>query len=188
MFNFKEFIENLKEKAEKKDIIEKYEKLVEPLSNKFEDTIIYRDYLSKFNMEELNLIYPESIDESFDWDLLLRLIVSSFSSSYLLNVDKNSEKMEMIINVSAWEKHIAKKLQELWWFQISRMYEIYIEEQMNLEILAHEDENEKDIVLTQRTSNLDKWQLTLNKLDYNKEKIKEEEERQEKLDDLMWKL
>lgn len=188
MFSFNEFIENLRENPEKKDIVEKYEKLVEPINENFQDTIIYKDYLSKFDLQNIDIIYPEYVDENFDWDLLLRLVVSSFSSSYLLNIEQDSEKMEMIINVSAWEKHIAKKLQELWGFQIARMYEIYIEEQMNLEILAHEDENEKDIVLTQRTSNLDKWQLALNKLNSSKERQEAEQEKQDKLNDLMWQL
>jgi hypothetical protein len=51
MFDFKTFIENLSENPEKKDIVEKYEKLVESLPEKFEDTIIYKNYLSKFNLD-----------------------------------------------------------------------------------------------------------------------------------------
>jgi hypothetical protein len=68
------------------------------------------------------------------------------------------------------------------------MYEIYVEEQMNLEILANEDENEKDIVLAQRQSNLDKWNLVLDNLKVRKLKEQEEKEKQEKLDDLMSQL
>jgi cell division septal protein FtsQ len=68
------------------------------------------------------------------------------------------------------------------------MYEIYIEEQMNLEILAHEDEKEKDIVLSQRANNLDKWKLTLDNLVVSQLKEKEEKEKEEKIDDLMSQL
>jgi len=188
MFNFKEFIENLKDTDEKKDIVEKYEKLVEPILEKFEDTIIYKDYLSKFNISDLDLLYPQYIDEEFDWNLLIRLIISSFSSSYLLDFDQDTWKLELVINVSAQDKSIAKKLSELWGFQISRMYEIYIEEQMNLEILAHEDEKEKDIVLTQRTSNLDKWNLVIDNIKVKKNKEQEEKEKKDKLDNLMNQL
>ena len=188
MFDFKEFIENLKDSDEKKDIVEKYEKLVEPLPEKFEDTIIYKDYLSKFNVDNLDLLYPEYIDEEFDWDLLIRLVISSFSSSYVLDTDEETWKLELVINVSAGDKRIAKKLSELWGFQIARMYEIYIEEQMNLEILAHEDEKEKDIVLTQRTSNLDKWKLVLDNIQVKKLKEEDEKEKKNKIDDLMNQL
>jgi len=148
MFNFKEFIENLKENDEKKDIVEKY---VESLPEKFEDTIIYKDYLTKFNTSNLDLLLPEYIDEDFDFELLVRLVIWSFSSSYVLEKD-------------------------------------YIEEQMNLEILAHEDEKEKDIVLSQRANNLDKWKLTLDNLIVAKLKEEEEQEKEEKLNDLMNQL
>jgi len=188
MFNFKEFIENLKENDEKKDIVEKYEKNVENLSENFEDTIIYKDYLSKFNTDNLDLLLPEYIDEDFDFDLLVKLVIGSFSSSYVLEKDQDTWKMELLINVSAWDKHVAKKLSELWGFQIARMYEIYIEEQMNLEILAHEDEKEKDIVLSQRANNLDKWKLTLDNLIVSKLKEEEEQEKEDKLNDLMNQL
>lgn len=188
MFNFKEFIENLKELDEKKDIVEKYEKLVEPLTEDFKDTIIFKDYLSKFDVDWIDLLLPEYIDEDFDFELLLRLVISSFSSSYVLEKNEETWKIELIINVSAWEKHVAKKLSELWGFQIARMYEIYIEEQMNLEILAHEDEKEKDIVLSQRAANIDKWKLTMENLKVKELKEKEESEKNEKLDDLMNQL
>lgn len=188
MFNFKNFIETLQDSEEKKDIIDKYEKLVEVVPEKFEDTIIYKDYLSKFYIWDLKLLYPEYIDKEFDWDLLIRLVISSFSSSYAIDYDEETWKSELIINVSAGDKHIAKKLSELWGFQIARMYEIYIEEQMNLEILAHEDEKEKDIVLSQRSSNLDKWKLVLDNMQAQKLKEKEEKEKKNKLDDLMNQL
>jgi len=90
MFNFKEFIENLKDSEEKKDIVAKYEKLVETIPEKFEDTIIYKDYLSKFNVADLDLLYPDYIDEDFDWNLLIRLVISSFSSSYVLDNDEET--------------------------------------------------------------------------------------------------
>jgi len=188
MFNFKEFIENLKDSEEKKDIVAKYEKLVETIPEKFEDTIIYKDYLSKFNVADLDLLYPDYIDEDFDWNLLIRLVISSFSSSYVLDNDEETWKIELVINVSAGDKYIAKNLSELWGFQIARMYEIYIEEQMNLEILVHEDEKEKDIVLTQRSSNLDKWKLIVDNTQVKKLKEEEEKEKKNKIDDLMNQL
>jgi len=188
MFDFEGFIESLRENEEKKEIVEKYEKLVEPLPSKFEDTIIYKDYLSKFDTSKIDLLLPEYIDDDFDWDLLLKLVIGSFSSTYVLDVDEETGKDVLVINVSAGDKHVAKKLSELWGFQIARMYEIYIEEQMNLEILAHEDEKEKDIVLSQRAANLNKWKLVLENLEAKKLKEQVEKEKEEKLNDLMSQL
>jgi len=188
MFDFKNFIENLRENPEKKDIPEKYEKFVEPLPEKFEDTKIYKDYLSKFNTEGIELKLPEFVDDDFDWDLLLRLVLGSFSSTYVLEYLPEEKKYELIINVSAGDKHVAKKLSELWGFQIARMYEIYIEEQMNLEILANESENEKEIVLAQRQANLDKWKLVLDNLEAEKMKEQVNKEKEQKLNDLLNQL
>jgi len=187
MFDFKVFIENLRENPEKKDTVEKYEKLVEPIPEKFEETKVYKDYLSKFDTSGIDLVLPEFIDEDFDWDLLLKLIVGSFSSTYVFEKTDDG-KFELVINVSAGDKHVAKKLSELWGFQIARMYEIYIEEQMNLEILAHEDEKEAEIVYAQRDANLEKWKLARENMEAEKLKEQAEKEKEEKLNDLMSQL
>jgi hypothetical protein len=113
MFDFKVFIENLRENPEKKDTVEKYEKLIEPLPDKFEDTKIYKEYLSKFDTQGVDLVLPEFIDEDFDWDLLLKLVLGSFSSTYVFEKTDDG-KLELVINVSAGDKHVAKKLSELW--------------------------------------------------------------------------
>jgi len=188
MFDFEAFIESLKDNNEKKEIVEKYEKFVEKMPVRFEDTIIYKDYLSKFDISDLDLLYPEYIDDNFDWDLLLKLVLGSFSSTYVIEKDEETWKDVLVINVSSWDKNAVKKLNELWGFQIARMYEIYIEEQLNLEILAHEDEKEKDIVLSSRAWNLDKWKLALENLKMKRMKEDEEKEKQSKLDDLMSQL
>ena len=187
MFDFKVFIENLRENPEKKDTVEKYEKLVEPIPEKIEETIIYKNYLSKFDVSDINLVLPEFVDEEFDWDLLLKFILASFSSSYVFE-KVDDDKYELIINVSAGDKHVAKKLSELWGFQIARMYEIYIEEQMNLEILAHEDEKEAEIVYSQREANLDKWRLVRENMEAEKLKEQTEKEKEKKINDLMSQL
>lgn len=187
MLDFKVFIENLKENPEKREIIEKYEKLVENLPDDFRQTIIWKDYLSKFDTEWIELVMPEFIDEEFDLDLLFRLIIWSFSSTYVLEKAENW-KYELIINVSVGDKSIAKKFSELWGFQIARMYEIYIEEQMNLEILKHEDEKEAEVIESQRLANLERWKLVKDNLEAEKLKELEEEEKQKKLNDLMSKL
>lgn len=80
------------------------------------------------------------MDEDFDWDLLLRLILGSFSSDYQLAMNEERNLNDLIITVKNGDQSITKTIAELWSFQILRIYEIYIEEQLNMEILRAEDE------------------------------------------------
>jgi hypothetical protein len=55
----------------------------------------------------------------------------------------------------------VKKVSELRSFQIQRLYEIYVEEQLNLQILKHEDENEKNAIEQERIMRLKRRQAIL---------------------------
>lgn len=80
LFDFQAFIEELREKPEKKQIVEKYEKLFGPIQGEIKDQIRYKEYLSKFLPMEYKA--PEELKNDFDWDLLQQLVVGSFSSDY----------------------------------------------------------------------------------------------------------
>ena len=60
---------------------------------------------------------------------------------------------------------MTKRVSELWSFQIIRLYEIYVEEQMNLQILLKEEENEAEAITGQRHIRLERWKLMLDSLD-----------------------
>ena len=77
-FDFEEFISELREHPEKKEIIEKYEKLVEPIGNNPKDMRWYKEYVSKF--ETIQYLVPDELKEDFDWDFLMQLVAASFSS------------------------------------------------------------------------------------------------------------
>ena len=166
-FDFKSFIENLRDNPEKKEIVEKYEKLVEPLENKeIEETIFYKEYLSKFEIPFKGKIWfqvPEYLDEDFDWNLLIKLIAASFSSKMSI-VLLYPELPKICIDVESGDKKATKCLNELWGFQIARMFEIYLEETINLEIFKNEDEKEKEIVLSQRKENIKMWQKEVERI------------------------
>jgi L-rhamnose mutarotase len=89
-----------------------------------------------------------------------------------------------LISVVSGDASVVKKVSELWGFQIKRLYEIYIEEQMSLQILMAEEESEKEIIESQRVSRLERWQRIMDKIKSEREKIEEEKERQRKLDEL----
>jgi len=184
LFNFQDFISNLKDNPEKKEVVSKYEKLVEKIPETIEECIWFKDYVKKF--QTVKTKYPEDLKEDFDWDLLLQLIAASFSSEWIL--DKDEKDIRLIITVHSWDKSVVKKLDELWGFQILRLFEIYVEEQMNLQILLMEDEKEKDIIETQRWWNLERWKLVLDNLQAKEMRAAEEKDKADQIDDLMGQL
>ncbi|MEI7557402.1 MAG: hypothetical protein WCJ45_00680 [bacterium] len=72
LFDFQAFIEELREKTEKKQIVEKYETLFGTIQGDIKDQIRYKEYLIKF--EALPYETPEELKNDFDWDLLEQLV------------------------------------------------------------------------------------------------------------------
>ncbi|MBR6908369.1 hypothetical protein IKN40_08035 [bacterium] len=59
---------------------------------------------------------------------------------------------------------MIKTVSELWSFQMLRLYEIYVEEQMNLQILRKEnpeDEQSAQAIDSERDMRLKKWEAVL---------------------------
>ena len=139
LFDFQAFIEELREKPEKKQIVEKYEQLVWSIQGDIKDQEWYTDYLAKFSAVSYRV--PEELKDDFDWDLLEQLVLGSFSSDYELKKEKEDEEKELYIAVKSGDQSVVKTVSERRSFQILRLYEIYIEEQMNLHSLRKEEEN-----------------------------------------------
>jgi hypothetical protein len=99
----------------------------------------------------------------------------------------------LYIAVKSWDQSIVKTVSELWSFQILRLYEIYIEEQMNLQILMNEEESEdweweKEALISERQVRLKKWNAVLDTLNRSKEAEEAKKDQEAALWDLMWKL
>jgi hypothetical protein len=77
---------------------------------------------------------------------------------------------------------------ELRSFQILRLYEIYIEEQMNLHSLKAEDENEKNTIDAEREMRLKRRDAVRSTIDREEVAGKAKEEQKGKMEDLMGKL
>ena len=106
LFDFQAFIEELREKPEKKQIVEKYEQLVWPIEWDIKDQEWYTEYLVKFTPIDYNI--PEELKEDFDWGLLQQLVLGSFSSDYEVKKEKDQEKKELYIAVKSWEQRLEK--------------------------------------------------------------------------------
>lgn len=162
LFNFQEFISEMREKEDKKDIVEKYEGLYGAIQGDIYEQPWYTDYLSKFNF--MDFATPEELSEDFDRDLLQKLVIGSFSSDYELKYDEEKSMNELYIAVKSGDQSVVKTLSELWSFQVLRLYEIYIEEQLNMHILRGEAEEESAID-AERETRLKKWQAVVDTMD-----------------------
>ena len=93
LFDFLAFVEELREKPEKKQIIEKYENLCWPISGNIQDQAWYTEYLSKFETIDYNL--PEELKNDFDRWLLQQLVIWSFSSDYEIKKEEGKKWKEL---------------------------------------------------------------------------------------------
>ena len=149
LFDFEEFIDNLRKNEDKKESIEKYESYYGPIDSDIRHQVWYSDYINKFFPYFNAIKHPEELeDDAFDWKLLYALVLGSFSSKYELvrpnTVSENKEPVELRITVSHNEETITKSIDELWFFQINRLFEIYILEQINIQCLIAESANAEE--------------------------------------------
>ncbi len=154
LFDFKAYIDSLLEDKNKKEVVEKYTNLVEDITKieKVEDTIFYKNYVHLF--PTFDYLVPIELKDDFEWNLLLQLATSSLSTKVSVEYNKEKTGIEVIITVVTNDTKVTKKVSELWSFQVLRLFEIFIEEGMNLESLAKEGESEKKGIQTQRKQRL----------------------------------
>lgn len=186
LFDFQAFIEELREKEEKKQIVEKYEKLFWEIKGWIQDQERYKEYLESFSI--LDYIVPEELKDDFDRNILQRLVIGSFSSDYEIKFDKEKKWRDLYIAVKSWDQSVVKTISELRSFQILRLYEIYVEEQMNLHALKMEDENEKNAIDQERSMRINRWKAVLDTIDREEVSKEAKKDQENKLGDLMWKL
>jgi hypothetical protein len=173
LFSYKEFLEELKnhELEEKRNLYTKWIGISNV--NSIEEEPFY-DYLCKFELITYNV--PLEFKVFYDWDLLLRLVVSSFSSTYKIVMPcedliwKNSPELE--INISSKGEIVTAHISELWSYQILKLFEIYVEELINLQILYTEDKREAECIARVRNEKLKAYNIKrikiLNSLRRNK--------------------
>jgi hypothetical protein len=186
LFDFPGFIDSLREKPEKQKMIEKYEELFGPITGDSRNQIRYQEYVSQFTFHEYKV--PEDLKNDYDWTLLLQLILASFSSESYLDKIAESTEYDLVVAVKSGEQSVVKKISELRQFQVTRLYEIYIEEQMNLQILMKEEEKEREAIVAQRGLRIQKWKLILEQKDQAQLKEQAETQQKEQLTDLYSQL
>ena len=186
LFDFQAYLMEMRDKAEKKETVEKYEKIYWPITGEIKDQLRYTEYVSTF--APMSYLIPEELQQDFDRDLLIQLVAASFSSDGMFDENNEKAQPDFIIAVQSGEQHVVKKVSELRGFQILRLYEIYVEEQMNLQILIAEDEKEKEAIVAQREARQNRWKLIAEQAENKVLKAQAEVEKTEKLDDLYSQL
>ncbi len=161
LFSLQGFLCCLRES--KPEIVEEYEKNYGSLEGKrCQDLPFYKDYLSKFQVaDELKdkLQVPDEQRDDFDYFLLLLLVTGSFSSDYYFDYRDATDLVRLKILVKSGDQEIAKDMDGLWSFQIQRLFEIYVEEQMNLENLMAQSEQEKRVITKEREMRLKRFNI-----------------------------
>lgn len=193
LFNFEEFISEMREKEDKKEMINAYEAAYGPIQWDIYEQEWYKNYLANFDYVPYHT--PEEMEDDFDRNLLQKLILGSMSTNYELANNPETNVPDLLITISDESQSITKNVADLWSFQILRLYEIYVEDHMSTQTMYKEEEDaiqngetqsnaiqaERDMRLRKRSAFLatkDRAQLA--------EQTKVEQEQQ--LDDLMSQL
>lgn len=120
-----------------------------------EDTVFYKEYLSRFDVEKAIEGYelvtdPTAPTTRDDYFILLRLCCASFSSNYEFLFDKNNKSVEFVINIGQDGRCAVKKLQDLFFFQVMVLMEEYLKEQVDLQAILQYSDSERDEVENER--------------------------------------
>lgn len=186
LFSFNDFIEELRNNEDKQEIIENYEQNFGSLKGKnYTDCPFYKDYVSQFDVEEdlmKRIEVPDELKYGFDYELLLRLVFASFSSEYIFEHLDETDTERLKIAVDSKGQSIVKSLDELWSFQILRLFEIYFEEQMNLENLTNNSTKEKEAIMFERNMRLKGFDRTMAHLKEDRSGMHRRQEKRKELD------
>lgn len=164
LFDYSDFIEEMKRhpnKPKDKQTVLKYEELFGSQKGlTLQDQPFYKEYLSLFKIP-FKVSVPEDILDDYDWNLLFRLIFGSLSSKYFLDLKKEWKKdpevepmVKLSIIAKSKDKEITQVFDKLWSFQILRLFEIYVLEQLDLAILEKENEDKKEGVEYEKVEKL----------------------------------
>ena len=180
LFDFQDTIEEIRQKANRqikegndneKESAESLMKVLDSITSEMEieDLPLYQQYLQKFDVDKLidNLkveVPDDDITSEADIKILMRLIFASFSSKYDLINQIDSEKVTLTITVESSGQKITKSIDELWSFQIMRLFTIYLEEQLNLDVLIKSSEEEREALNEERQLRIMIFNKKLNQL------------------------
>ena len=125
---------------------------IDIFSTPLKELPFYKEYLRYFDVYGIVLQKP-LFSETFDMDLLIKLIAASHSSTYDFELDEDGLRLAIHVSI----KTRCVKLDELDFLQIARMYSIYLNEMIRWENLQYENDVEKRLLMEQRKENLKRF-------------------------------
>lgn len=179
LFQFDSFVEEALKNEKYHESIVNYFKNYESLENiTLEDTTFFKDYLSKFDISGFDIRSPEGLEDDFDYELLVRLIVSSLSMDYVICLDEKWKEnpnlsTQPLTNISFFVKTESGrkelKLHELWSLQVVILFETFITEQIDLATLYAEEKVDEDEEIENSVSEV--RQLNIRKYEEQKKQL-----------------
>ncbi len=161
-FMFDDFREEKKGNSKLHERIAEYERVVRSLKGKsLRDLPLYDSYLSTF--EILDFRKPE-MEKAFpyDWNHFVQLAAASFScaSSLTLSTNRDQSLPDLHLSVSS-NKEEHKVLAHLSFFQVERLFFIFVDEILALEIQAIQDPGYKSEIQDIRQKKIVEWNMGL---------------------------
>ena len=155
LFDFQNILAQLKEEHNDE---ENYNKFMEGIyeNSVIEDMPFYKDYLSRFNVEQaldsFNLTAEEEdILSRDDLYLLFRLVFASLSSTYSILYDKPSNSVDLSITVESNGTSITKEIAKLESIQIKRLFKIYLNELIGYSIEDFDQDETEELENDRKT-------------------------------------
>lgn len=139
-FNYGQFKQELQVNKEKKKLLKKYYQLFAD-NQTIKDEPFYCNYLTKFKAIKYEV--TEAYSDLFDYDLLLSLVAGSFSSEYDIVFEPGDILPKLLISVRQLNIVVNKSVSELHSDQITRLFEIYLEENINMSCCREEVEEDR---------------------------------------------
>lgn len=156
IIDFQEHIEMLRGDDEKKSIVEEYTKYHPndfQEGNGIREQIWYKEYVSKF--KPVGITLPLSSKDDFDWPLFVQLVAGSLSSICEFGYGELLPNMKITVETN--NNPITKTVADLYGFQVFKLFQIYIEEQMGLQNHIENSKGERQEIEIQRAYKLKKW-------------------------------
>ena len=141
-----------------KEALEKYKKyLKEDLLEieNFYETKLYKRNLKAFNRKRIEflstILRTPKMCRNFrhiKYDVLLLLIVGSFSNNWHFNVvyKETGIEISLVIEITSGDKKVITKLEDLHYITLTRMFRIYLKEQLDMIILDYSNKKKRAII------------------------------------------
>lgn len=150
LFKFQTLLGNLRLNAKKDSAKRKYLDDISPDAT-IEDMPFFKEYLSKFEIEKefdgMELLTGLNVQcTNDDFDLFQRFVYGSFSCSYEFSLDETGNAVALIIMASNSNGSRAVRFHELWKIQLLKLFEVFLNEQINYDLNLLHDEERLSIV------------------------------------------